>query len=212
MCTKTILVILLPLACWAPFASAQLKVTPENPAGAIAQSDSFPGVPDTVAGFFLRYLPVARSLGAHHHVPVTIQLAVSALETGYGCNGSSVIQHCFNLFNIKRWSGADPVCCQEVWEDGPAAEETYACFRRYERPEDSFLNFCRLMHHPRFKSLTYLPIWKYRAWAEGLQAAGYATDRHYAFKLISIIERYQLWRFDPIPRPHPYKKVKKDRK
>jgi hypothetical protein len=36
----------------------------------------------------------------------------------------------------------------------------------------------------------------YKAWAKGLKDAGYATDPKYPEKLISLIERYQLDRFD----------------
>jgi LysM repeat protein len=36
----------------------------------------------------------------------------------------------------------------------------------------------------------------YISWAHGLKKAGYATDPQYAYKLISLIERYELWQFD----------------
>ena len=36
----------------------------------------------------------------------------------------------------------------------------------------------------------------YEGWAKELKAAGYATDRKYPKKLIGLIERYQLNRFD----------------
>ena len=36
----------------------------------------------------------------------------------------------------------------------------------------------------------------YKGWAKGLKAAGYATDPKYAEKLISLIERFNLTRFD----------------
>jgi hypothetical protein len=36
----------------------------------------------------------------------------------------------------------------------------------------------------------------YKAWAKGLKAAGYATDPKYPDKLISLIERYQLQKYD----------------
>ena len=36
----------------------------------------------------------------------------------------------------------------------------------------------------------------YKGWAIGLKAAGYATDPKYAEKLISLIERFNLTRFD----------------
>ena len=36
----------------------------------------------------------------------------------------------------------------------------------------------------------------YKAWAKGLKKAGYATDPKYPDKLISLIERYRLDRYD----------------
>ena len=36
----------------------------------------------------------------------------------------------------------------------------------------------------------------YKGWAKGLKSAGYATDPKYAEKLISLIERFNLTRFD----------------
>jgi LysM repeat protein len=36
----------------------------------------------------------------------------------------------------------------------------------------------------------------YKGWANGLREAGYATDRKYPQKLISLIERYELYRYD----------------
>jgi LysM repeat protein len=36
----------------------------------------------------------------------------------------------------------------------------------------------------------------YKGWAKGLKKAGYATDPKYADKLISIIERYSLDKYD----------------
>jgi flagellum-specific peptidoglycan hydrolase FlgJ len=37
---------------------------------------------------------------------------------------------------------------------------------------------------------------QYKAWAKGLKKAGYATDPKYPDKLISLIERFDLTRFD----------------
>ena len=36
----------------------------------------------------------------------------------------------------------------------------------------------------------------YGGWSNGLKKAGYATDPKYPDKLISVIERYNLWKFD----------------
>ena len=41
-----------------------------------------------------------------------------------------------------------------------------------------------------------LDIDDYKGWAKGLRKAGYATDPKYPDKLIGIIERYELYRYD----------------
>ena len=41
-----------------------------------------------------------------------------------------------------------------------------------------------------------LKITDYKGWAKGLRKAGYATDPKYQKKLISIIERYELYKYD----------------
>ena len=48
----------------------------------------------------------------------------------------------------------------------------------------------------------------YVSWAHGLKKAGYATDPQYAYKLISLIERYELWQFDGSKEPIKTKKSK----
>lgn len=48
----------------------------------------------------------------------------------------------------------------------------------------------------RYQDLFSLRIDDYKGWARGLRRAGYATDPKYPEKLISIIERYRLDRFD----------------
>jgi LysM repeat protein len=48
----------------------------------------------------------------------------------------------------------------------------------------------------RYKSLFKLDRTDYKGWAKGLKAAGYATSPTYATKLIEIIERYGLERYD----------------
>jgi LysM repeat protein len=48
----------------------------------------------------------------------------------------------------------------------------------------------------RYGDLFLLDITDYRGWAHGLRRAGYATDPNYPAKLIDIIERYELHRYD----------------
>ena len=53
-----------------------------------------------------------------------------------------------------------------------------------------------MTNRSRYDFLFDLKIDDYRGWAKGLRKAGYATDPKYPDKLISLIERYELNRFD----------------
>ena len=53
-----------------------------------------------------------------------------------------------------------------------------------------------LKSRSRYNFLFKLNENNYIKWAKGLKKAGYATDPTYADKLISIIERYELWKLD----------------
>ena len=53
----------------------------------------------------------------------------------------------------------------------------------------------------------------YKQWAKGLKKAGYATDPKYPQKLIDLIQRYQLYKYDNIvlkKKNKPYKVKKGD--
>src|SRR5690606_36715109 len=71
------------------------------------------------------------------------------------------------------------------------------CFRMYDSVEDSFKDHSEfLAYRPYYKKLFTLNPSDYAGWAKGLKQAGYATDPKYADKLISIIERYELYKLD----------------
>lgn len=53
-----------------------------------------------------------------------------------------------------------------------------------------------LSERSRYARLFKLEQDDYQGWAKGLRAAGYATDRLYPTKLISLIERYELYTYD----------------
>ena len=48
----------------------------------------------------------------------------------------------------------------------------------------------------RYSFLFDIKTSNYEAWAKGLKKAGYATDPEYPDKLISLIERFDLTRYD----------------
>jgi LysM repeat protein len=87
-------------------------------------------------------------------------------------------------------------------EDGRLIE---SCFRSYRNPEASFFAHSEFLRDPkkqyRYGFLFRLDPTDYKAWAEGLRRAGYATSANYSRKLIDIIERYQLNRYDELTTP-----------
>lgn len=121
-------------------------------------------------------------------VPASITLAQGLLESGYGRSELAVKAN--NHFGIKchDWKGPS------VSYDDDRKKE---CFRKYEHASASFMDHSDfLRYRDRYKFLFDLPVTDYKGWAYGLKKAGYATDPQYPYKLIKLIEEYNLSRFD----------------
>lgn len=124
-------------------------------------------------------------------VPASITLAQGMLESGYG--DSYLTKQANNHFGIKchsDWNG------ERVYYDDDKKGE---CFRKYSIAEDSFHDHSDFLRYKsRYAFLFDFEITDYRSWAYGLKKAGYATDPSYPAKLIDIIEKYGLSRFDTV--------------
>lgn len=123
-----------------------------------------------------------------HGIPASITLAQGMLESGHGRSKLSV-EAC-NHFGIKcgnQWRG------EYILVDDDKKGER---FRKYKNARESFADHSTFLLGPRYKELFKLEPTKYKLWANGLKKAGYATDPNYAPKLIRVIEKYQLDRFD----------------
>lgn len=123
-----------------------------------------------------------------YKIPASITLAQGILESGAG--RGELTRKANNHFGIKchDWEG------DKVYHDDDRSQE---CFRKYNDPKYSYRDHSLfLSQRRRYADLFDLDIDDYEAWAKGLRAAGYATDRLYPRKLIDIIERYELDRFD----------------
>ncbi len=136
-----------------------------------------------------KFAPIAVSEMHAHKVPASITLAQGILESGNG--RSDLATRSNNHFGIKchrGWQG------QKVLHDD---DEKGECFRKYQHPDTSFKDHSLfLAGRKRYASLFTLDPKDYKRWAKGLRKAGYATDRKYPSKLISLIERYKLYEFD----------------
>jgi len=134
------------------------------------------------------YSDIAQEEMKQYGVPASITLAQGILESSSGKGRLAVKAN--NHFGIKchDWTGAT------IFHDD---DEKGECFRKYKNSKYSFKDHSVfLTSRKRYHKLFMLEKDDYKGWSKELKAAGYATDRKYPQKLISIIERYQLYRFD----------------
>lgn len=146
---------------------------------------------------------IAKNSMKTHGIPASIILAQGILESGAG--KGKLAQSANNHFGIKchkGWTG------DSVKHDDDAEQE---CFRKYAHASESYKDHSLfLTTRSRYATLFKLDKGDYQSWARGLKAAGYATDVKYPDKLIGLIERFELYKYDNEVLDRNYVPVKKD--
>ena len=123
-------------------------------------------------------------------IPASITLAQGLLESDAG--DSRLARENNNHFGMKCHSKRClPGHCSNYKDD---SHKDF--FRKYRSVTDSYLDHSRLLKGARYKRLFKLSSSDYKGWARGLKDAGYATDKRYAEKLISVIETMGLQKYD----------------
>ena len=143
------------------------------------------------AAFFEQYAPLAMEQQQKYGIPASVTLAQMYLESAGG--KSNLAQTGNNYFGIK---------CSSQW----LAEGKPYSLHHDDKPNEKFCNYASVResieHHSQFLMGSRYAACRrcaaddYRGWANGLQAAGYATNRHYATTLIADIEAYGLSKYD----------------
>lgn len=138
-------------------------------------------------------------------IPASITLAQGILESSSGKSALTLRSN--NHFGIKchkGWTG------EYTHHDD---DEKGECFRVYKDPRTSFEDHSKfLTTRSRYAGLFELDPGDYVGWAKGLSKAGYATDRRYPAKLIALIEKYDLHKYDLEVLGSSYKKVEYTKK
>lgn len=158
----------------------------------VAAPTATPKLPEkSAAGFVQQHSAAADASAAETGIPAQFMIAQAALETGWGKreivgrDGSN--SH--NLFGIKAgasWKGAtvDVTTTEYI---GGAPRKMIQKFRAYASEAESFADYARLMKDsPRYAAVVAQAS-DAKAFAHGLQKAGYATDPAYADKLGKVI-------------------------
>ena len=165
---KFLVTLLVALSCWHLY----------------AQSSS------DIRAYIAQYKHTALEQEKQYGIPASITLAQGILESGAG--QSKLARNANNHFGIKAyggWSGEIYL----AWDD----EQQKSRFRKYASAAESYRDHARFLRsNSRYGFLFSESVYDYRAWAIGLQKAGYATAGNYAKALIGFIDAYRLYAFN----------------
>ncbi|MGE5944534.1 MAG: glucosaminidase domain-containing protein [Flavobacteriales bacterium] len=166
--------------------------TRKNPEINTNENESSVNVPKTTISSTEDYVAMFSAIAQEemrlYGIPASITIAQGILESNSGKGRLSVEAN--NHFGIKchEWTG------DRIYHDDDASQE---CFRKYIDAKYSYRDHSLfLTGRSRYAKLFKLKKNDYKGWAKELKAAGYATDRKYPDKLISLIERYDLHKLD----------------
>ena len=128
----------------------------------------------------------------------SITVAQAILESGWGQSILTSAPY-YNLFGIKQgtgWQGAIVNMKTSEYVNGKWVT-ILAPFRAYSSQMASFQDHTKfLLTNSRYAGNGVINAKNYVNMANGLQAAGYATDPTYASRLINLVERYKLQSLD----------------
>jgi flagellum-specific peptidoglycan hydrolase FlgJ len=164
----------------------QTKYKSKNEAAPVSASELFA---EEAKAYIEKYAPVAREEQAKYGVPASISLAQGLIESRAGT--SKLAKSNNNHFGIKCFSRQ----CKKGHCSNFTDDTHKDFFRKFDNPWGSWREHSVMLSRGRYKSL-HKHGNNYRQWAYGLKSIGYATDRTYAEKLIGVIERYGLNKFD----------------
>lgn len=177
----------------APAAKAQTVELKASSVPPLAQPEREPRIPDrSAAAFVQRHDVAAREAERTSGIPAAFMIAQAAHESGWG---QHEIRHAdgtpaHNLFGIKAgalWKGPVAEVVTTEYVDGKPQRMTQR-FRAYASYAESFADYAALMKtQPRYQAVLDAGS-DARAFAQGLQRAGYATDPRYADKLAGVIQ------------------------
>ncbi|PXW22369.1 flagellar assembly peptidoglycan hydrolase FlgJ [Paraburkholderia caballeronis] len=148
--------------------------------------------PDTDA-FVDKLAGAAQQASASTGIPARFIVGQAALESGWG---KREIRHAdgstsHNVFGIKAtrgWTGKTVTATTTEYVNGQA-HRVQAKFRAYDSYDDAMADYASMLkNNPRYASVI-TGSRSAEGFAQGMQRAGYATDPHYAKKLMSIMQQ-----------------------
>ena len=114
-------------------------------------------------------------------IPTSIQLAQAIVESGGGKSRVALMAN--NLFGMKYYKA--------LYNGGYWTSPSGVRWRKYDSIEDSFRDHAEFLH--RFYPYAIGKNWKY--WIKNCK--GYGEGKYWQH-IGSVIERYELWRYDDV--------------
>lgn len=148
--------------------------------------------PANVSAFIEHTLAAAQQVQTDWGVPVSICLAQAALESGWG---QAVKDNAYFGIKGKSLSGQSTNFTTTEFINGRQVtiRDSFRAYADFAEAADDYGRFLRT--NPRYQDCFNHPL-DAAAFADSLQAAGYATDPQYAEKLKRVIRTYQLSEYD----------------
>ncbi|GKT03143.1 glycoside hydrolase family 73 protein [Furfurilactobacillus entadae] len=170
-------------------------VTMLTPQKATPQVDS---VTQEHQAFIKRVAPYAQQLQQRTHVLASVQIAQAILESDWG--SSTLASKYHNYFGVKAGSAEPGVTLSTQEYVNDHYETVNARFRTYANWQESFTAHAQLFVNGvdwnANKYADVLAATDYKAGAAALQKDGYATDPAYTNKIIEVVEKYHLNKYD----------------
>jgi hypothetical protein len=141
-----------------------------------------------IAAAAIQYYPGYRILPS-------LTIAQASLESRWGDSG--LAKDCYNYFGMK-WSST----CGTAFKEYTTGEQTTegvpytikARFRKYSGIKEGIKGYYDFLQYPRYSNLK--GITDYKEACNLIRKDGWATDIAYTTKLVSLIETYELWKYD----------------
>ncbi|PVX97380.1 flagellar assembly peptidoglycan hydrolase FlgJ [Paraburkholderia unamae] len=147
----------------------------------------------SVDAFVDKLANAAQQASSSTGIPARFILGQAALESGWGKReikkaDGSTSHNVFGIKATKDWTGKTVSTLTTEYVNGEP-HRVVEKFRAYDSYEDAMTDYATLLKsNPRYASVINGSK-SAEGFAQGMQRAGYATDPHYAKKLLTIMQR-----------------------
>ncbi len=135
----------------------------------------------------------AQAASAATGIPARFIIGQAALESGWGKSeirkaDGSTSHNVFGIKATKDWTGTTVSTVTTEYVNGKP-QRTVEKFRAYDSYQEAMTDYASLLKsNPRYAQVIN-SAHDVKGFANGMQRAGYATDPHYAKKLLSIMQK-----------------------